>query len=94
MWSYKFSLISLFTNKLALRFQKISSKQKNLEDIRNLVQKMLHNKGPAAFLYGTSGVDISELVFRKKEVEYCLIVQTVVHLQFLQPKLQVSVQFQ
>jgi hypothetical protein len=38
MWSCEFSLISLFANKLALGFEKISLKQKNLEDIRNAVQ--------------------------------------------------------
>ena len=37
LWSREFSLVSSFANKLALGFEKISLKQKNLEDIRNAV---------------------------------------------------------
>ena len=62
MWSREFGLTSSFASKLALGFQKVSAKEKNLEDIRNIVRKFLNRKDPAAFPYGTSGVDISDLL--------------------------------
>ena len=62
MWSREFGLTSSFASKLASGFQKVSAKEKNLEDIRNIVRKFLHKKDPAAFPYGTSGVDISDLL--------------------------------
>ena len=64
MWSHEFSLISSFASKLALGFEKVSLKKKNLEDIRNSIRKILYKKDPSAFPYGTSGVDISELLLR------------------------------
>lgn len=64
MWSHEFSLISSFASKLALGFEKVSLKKKNLEDIRNSIQKILYKKDSSAFPYGTSGVDISELLLR------------------------------
>ncbi len=61
MWSHEFSLMSTFANKLGVGFQKVSLRQKNLEDVRNSIRKLLYIKDPSAFPYGTSGVDISEL---------------------------------
>ena len=62
MWSCEFGLTSSFASKLASGFQKVSAKEKNLEDIRNIVRKFLHKKDPAAFPYSTSGIDISDLL--------------------------------
>ncbi len=61
MWTREFGLMSSFAKKLGLGFQKVSLRQKNLEEVRNSVRKLLYNKDPVAFPYGTTGVDISEL---------------------------------
>ena len=62
MWTREFGKMSSFAKHLGLGFQKVSLKQKNIEDARNVVRNMLHQKDSAAFPYGTSGVDISELL--------------------------------
>ena len=61
MWTSKFGLMSSFASKLGLGFQQVSMKQKDFEDARNSVRKLLRIKSPAAFPYGSSGVDISDL---------------------------------
>ena len=38
MWTRKFSLMSIYANKLAIEFQKVMLKQINLEDARNSVR--------------------------------------------------------
>jgi hypothetical protein len=63
MWTREFGLMSSFANKLGLGFQQVSLKKKDFEDARNSVRNLLRNKDPVAFPYGTSGVDISELLF-------------------------------
>ena len=62
MWTREFGLMSSFANKLVLAFQQVSLKQKNFEDARNTVRNLLRIKYPVAFPYGTSGVDISDLL--------------------------------
>ena len=64
MWSREFGTMSTFANHLGMGFQNVSLKKKNLEDARNNVCKMLHQKDPIAFPYGHSGVDISEILVR------------------------------
>ena len=64
MWSREFGTMSTFANHLGMGFQKVSLKKKDLEDARNNVRKMLHQKDPIAFSYGHSGVDISEILVR------------------------------
>jgi hypothetical protein len=61
MWTREFGLMSSFANKLGLYFQQVSLMQKSYEDARNSIRKLLRNKYPVAFPYGTSGVDISDL---------------------------------
>ena len=61
LWTREFGLMSSLAHKLGLGFEQVSLKQKNLEDARNSVRNILHIKYPAAFPYGTTGVDISEL---------------------------------
>ena len=46
-----------------MSFQQVSLKQKDFEDARNSIRNLLRIRYPAAFPYGTSGVDISELFF-------------------------------
>ena len=62
MWTRKFNLMSSYANKLVSRFQKVMLKQINLEDARNSVRQLLHQKNPIAFPYGAHGVDISDLL--------------------------------
>ena len=61
MWTHEFGLMLLFANKLGLGFQQVSLKQNLFEDARNSVRTLLWIKNPVAFLYGTFGVDVSDL---------------------------------
>ena len=61
MWTREFGLMSSFANKLGLGFQQVLLKQKNFEDARDSVRSLLRIKNSAAFPYGTSGVDMSDL---------------------------------
>ena len=58
----KFNLMSSYANKLGLEFQKVVLKQINLEDARNSVRHLLHQRNPTAFPNGTHGVDIGDLL--------------------------------
>ena len=62
MWTRKFNLMSSYANKLGLEFQKVVLKQINLEDARNSVRHLLHQRNPTAFPNGTHGVDIGDLL--------------------------------
>ena len=64
MWTREFNLMSSFANKLGLEYQKVSLQQENLENARNTIRKLLHNKDPVAFPYGKNGVDMSDLLLR------------------------------
>ena len=54
--------MSSYANKLGSEFQKVVLNQINLEDARNLVWHLLHQRNPTAFLNGTHGVDIGDLL--------------------------------
>jgi hypothetical protein len=62
MWTREFGLMSSFANKLGSGFQQVSLNQKSFEDVRDSIRILLRNKYPVAFPYGTSGVDILDLL--------------------------------
>ena len=72
MWTREFRLMSSFANKLSLSFQQVLLMEKCYKDARNSIWKLLRNKDPVAFPYGTAGVvDITDLfmyMFTEKSI--------------------------
>jgi Helitron helicase-like domain at N-terminus/PIF1-like helicase len=62
LWTGKFGLMSSFAGKLGLGFQQVLLKQKTFEDVRDSIRILLRNRYPVVFPYGTTGVDISDLL--------------------------------